>query len=75
MRQIERDGEVVVDEGLILRRVEDLECDNVTFSSQGKQAMWVQDAYDRVLKAVEIEPNLCGFGGLPPAAPAAAAPT
>lgn len=42
-------------------RVEDMECDDRTFP--GKGAMWVQDAYDRVLVAFEIEPGLCRFGG------------
>lgn len=42
-------------------RVEDMECDDRTFDGAG--AMWVQDAYDRILTAFEIEPGLCRFGG------------
>lgn len=43
------------------RRVEDLECDNVTFP--GKNAIWSQDAYDRILTAWEIPAGTCGLGG------------
>ncbi len=43
------------------RRVEDLECDNVTFP--GKNAIWSQDAYDRILTAWEIPAGTCGVGG------------
>lgn len=56
------------------RRVEDMECDNITFAAQGKQVMWIQDAFDRIMHAVEISAGACGFGGLPPAAPVAPAP-
>jgi len=52
------------------RRVEDLECDNVTFASQGKTVIWSQDAYDNILTAYEIPAGVCGFGGAPPAPPA-----
>ncbi len=48
------------------RRIEDVECDNATFSAQGKGATWFVDAYDREIKALEIPANLCGSGGLPP---------
>ena len=50
------------------RRVEDLECDNVTFASQGKTVIWSQDAYDNILTAYEIPAGVCGFGGAPPVA-------
>lgn len=43
------------------RRLEDMECDNVTFP--GKNVIWSQDAYDRELNAYEIENGSCGFGG------------
>jgi hypothetical protein len=43
------------------RRVEDMECDDLTFEGVG--AIWAQDAYDRILTAYEVEPDLCGFGG------------
>lgn len=43
------------------RRIEDLECDDVTFPGVG--AIWAQDAYDRILTAYEIPPGLCSYGG------------
>ena len=43
------------------RRLEDLECDDVT--SPGKNAIWSQDAYDRTLNAWEIPAGTCGIGG------------
>ena len=42
-------------------RIEDLECDNVTFAPKG--AIWSQDAYDRIQNAWEIPAGLCAFGG------------
>jgi len=42
-------------------RIEDLECDNVTFAPLG--AIWSQDAYDRIQNAWEIPAGLCAFGG------------
>jgi len=42
-------------------RLEDLECDNVTFAPLG--AIWSQDAYDRIQNAWEIPAGLCAFGG------------
>jgi len=56
------------------RRVEDLECDNVTFAAQGKTVIWSQDAYDNILTAYEIPAGVCGFGGAPPAAAPEPAP-
>jgi uncharacterized repeat protein (TIGR01451 family) len=41
--------------------LEDLECDDVTFAP--KSALWIQDAFDRVLTAVEIPTGACPFGG------------
>jgi hypothetical protein len=49
-------------------RVEDMECDNVTFQSAGTTVMWVIDAYDRTVTAFSIPNGSCGFGGLPPSA-------
>lgn len=43
------------------QRLEDLECDGNTFP--GKSAIWVQDAYDRILNAYEIPAGSCEFGG------------
>jgi len=43
------------------RRIEDLECDDITFP--GKNAIWSQDAYDRTLNAFEIPAGTCGIGG------------
>lgn len=48
------------------RRIEDLECDDVTFADQGKAAIWAQDAYDAEIHAFELGIGDCGFGGLPP---------
>ncbi len=50
-------------------RLEDMECDPITFKPQGKDAIWNQDAYDRVLNAWEIPAGLCGFVGLPEPTP------
>lgn len=44
-------------------RLEDLECDNITFASSGKAAIWSIDAYDNVLNAWEIPTGACLFGG------------
>lgn len=52
------------------RRVEDMECDGITFDGSG--AIWAQDAYDRILTAYEIGSGLCEFGGGAPAAAAEA---
>ncbi|HYM14119.1 MAG TPA: hypothetical protein VEZ14_00985 [Dehalococcoidia bacterium] len=43
------------------KRIEDLECDNVTFAPKG--AIWSIDAYDRILNAWEIPAGTCSFGG------------
>jgi hypothetical protein len=48
-------------------RLEDLECDDVTFKASGKAAIWSKDAYDGVLNAFELNPGDCGFGGFSPA--------
>jgi hypothetical protein len=45
------------------RRIEDLECDNVTFAAQAKGAIWSNDAYDNILNAWEIPAGSCSFGG------------
>lgn len=47
-------------------RIEDLECDDVTFRAGGKAAIWSKDAYDSILNAFELGVGDCGFGGLPP---------
>ena len=44
-------------------RLEDMECDNLTFASIGKDAIWSIDAYDNVLNAWEIPAGSCIFGG------------
>lgn len=44
-------------------RLEDLECDNVTFATDGKAAIWSTDAYDNILNAWEIPTGACLFGG------------
>jgi hypothetical protein len=54
------------------RRLEDLECDDVTFAP--KDAMWIQDAFDRILTAVEIPEGRCGVGGAASTPPPSAAP-
>jgi hypothetical protein len=45
------------------QRLEDLECDDVTFASQGTGAIWVIDAFDRTLNAYAIPQGACNFGG------------
>lgn len=47
-------------------RTEDLECDPITFSAAGKDAMWSKDAFSNQLFAFEIPAGTCGFGGGPP---------
>lgn len=44
-------------------RLEDLECDDQTFRSQGKQVVWSKDAYDNILNAFELNAGDCGYGG------------
>lgn len=44
-------------------RLEDLECDNLTFAGVGKAAIWSIDAYDNILNAWEIPAGACEFGG------------
>lgn len=46
-------------------RLEDMECDDITFANLGVGAIWSQDAYDRIINAYEIPQGKCGFGGLP----------
>jgi hypothetical protein len=43
------------------RRIEDLECDEMTFAP--KAAIWSVDAYDRELNAWEIPAGSCNHGG------------
>jgi hypothetical protein len=45
------------------RRIEDMECDDITFRSDGIAVIWQQDAYDRDIQAYAIEPGACPFGG------------
>ena len=45
------------------RRIEDLECDDITFRNDGIAVIWQQDAYDREIRAYAIEPGACPFGG------------
>jgi len=46
------------------RRLEDLECDDITFAvSNMKGAIWSKDAYDNILNAWEIPLGQCAFGG------------
>src|SRR5207249_6275116 len=52
-------------------RTEDLECDPVTFSSTGKDAMWSKDAFTNQMFAFEIPLGTCGAAG---GAPAVAVP-
>jgi len=46
-------------------RLEDMECDNLTFAPLG--AMWSKDAFDNILNAWEIPAGSCVLGGGPPA--------
>lgn len=45
------------------RRIEDLECDDVTFAASGKTVLWSVDAYDNILNAWEIPAGSCTVGG------------
>ena len=47
-------------------RIEDMECDDLSFRSANKAAIWTKDAYDGVLNAFELNAGDCGFGGQPP---------
>jgi pimeloyl-ACP methyl ester carboxylesterase len=51
--------------GTFPQRLEDMECDDITFRSQGKAVIWSKDAYDPTLNAFELNPDDCGYGGLP----------
>jgi hypothetical protein len=55
--------------GTFSARLEDLECDDLTFASQGKAAIWSKDAYDNILNAFELIPGTCGYGGQPSSGP------
>lgn len=48
------------------QRTEDLECDPVSFSNEGKDAMWSKDAFTNQIFAFEIPAGTCGFAGGPP---------
>jgi hypothetical protein len=45
------------------RRLEDLECDNVSFLAASKAAIWSIDAHDNIVNAWEIPNGSCAFGG------------
>lgn len=45
------------------RRLEDLECDPITFTAQNVGAIWSIDAYDNILNAWEIPADQCPLGG------------
>jgi hypothetical protein len=45
------------------RRLEDSECDDVTFAAQSTGSIWSIDAYDRELNAYAIPQGACNFGG------------
>lgn len=47
------------------QRLEDMECDDLTFRADGKAAIWSKDAYDGILNAFELNVGDCGFGGQP----------
>jgi cysteine-rich repeat protein len=52
-------------------RLEDMECDPVTFSGIGKEVMWVRHTpqsveADDLITAFEIEAGTCGLGGNEP---------
>ena len=44
-------------------RLEDLECDDITFADDGVGAIWSIDAYDNDVNAWEIPAGSCSFGG------------
>jgi hypothetical protein len=47
-------------------RLEDLECDDVTFANSRQTAIWSKDAYDGILNAWQLDPGTCGYGGFAP---------
>ncbi len=56
-------------------RDEDLECDNVTYTSIGKEVMWSKEAYNpQRAHAFEIPSGTCGSGGQPANDPTIANP-
>ncbi len=46
-------------------RLEDLECDDITFGADGATVIWSKDAYDLFINAFEIGAKECGYGGYP----------
>jgi hypothetical protein len=44
-------------------RTEDLECDDVTFASQGVDAIWTKDAFNPEVVAFEVPAGTCPVGG------------
>ena len=58
-----KDFSAVTEFASFSRRLEDLECDDLTFGTQLKAAIWVNDAYDNILNAFEIPLGSCAFGG------------
>jgi hypothetical protein len=52
--------------GTYSARLEDMECDDVSFRTTRQAAIWSKDAYDAVLNAFELNPGDCGYGGAPP---------
>ena len=55
-------------------RLEDLECDDITFGADGQTVIWSKDAYDLFINAFEIGEKDCGYGGYPHGALIAAHP-
>jgi hypothetical protein len=48
-------------------RTEDMECDNVTFTAQGVDAIWTKDAFDPEIIAFAVPLGTCPTGGTEPA--------
>jgi hypothetical protein len=65
------DGTVFTQFASAGERSEDLECDPVSFSGNGIDAMWTRDANQNKFFAFEIPRGTCGIAGGPPVVPAA----
>jgi len=63
------DGSVLGSFPSARQRTEDLECDPISFASQGRDAVWSKDAFTNEVFAFEIPRGECGFGGQPPLPP------
>jgi len=64
--RVTKDGSSVTLFGSYPQRLEDLECDDVTFAGAGSSVVWSKDAYDNTLNAFAVGNGNCGYGGYGP---------